>query len=145
MRPFTNIHDMRHAFSAAVFDAPQERQLELLRSYPSHGSRAVGGDLSRLSLRDRAAVGLDMLTPDEEEAYRRVNESYTDKFGFPLITALREHTRDTILEDAESRMRHTREQEIMIALGEVVKIARLRLEDLTEGTIAGAPAGSAAH
>jgi NCS2 family nucleobase:cation symporter-2 len=144
-RPFTNIHDMRHAFSAAAFDAPQERQLELLRSYPSLGSRAVGGDLSRLSLRDRAAVGLDRLTPDQEEAYRRVNEAYTEKFGFPLITALREHTRDTILEDAESRMRHTREQEIMIALGEVVKIARLRLEDLTEGTLVGTPTGSAAH
>ena len=42
-------------------------------------------------------------------------------------------------------MRHTREQEIMIALGEVVKIARLRLEDLTEGTLVGTPIGSAAH
>ena len=96
-------------------------------------------------VRDRAAVGLDRLSPGEEEAYRRTNEAYTEKFGFPLVTALREHTRYTILEDAESRMRHTREQEIMISLGEVVKIARLRLEDLTEGTLVGAPAGSAAH
>ncbi len=140
-RPFSGIHDLRHAFATAVFDAPQERQLELIRSYPALGRRAAEDDLSRLSMRDRAAVGLDRLTSEEEEAYRRANEAYKEKFGFPLVTALREHTRETILEDAESRMKHSKEQEIMIALGEIVKIARLRLEDLMEGTLVGAPGG----
>jgi uric acid transporter len=137
-RPFTSIYDLRHAFSTAVFDAPQERQLELIRSYPALGKGTVGGDLSRLSVRDRSAVGLDRLTPEEEEDYRRMNEAYEGKFSFPLVTAIREHTRDTILEDAESRMRHSREQEIMASLFEVVKIANLRLEDLIEKSLVGA-------
>ena len=137
-RPFSSIHDLRHAFQTAVFDAPRERQLELIRSYTPLGKGTAGGDLPRLSVRDRSAVGLDRLTSEEEEAYRRINESYEEKFGFPLVTAIREHTRDTILEDAESRMRHSREQEVMVSLFEVVKIANLRLEDLIEKSLVGA-------
>jgi 2-oxo-4-hydroxy-4-carboxy--5-ureidoimidazoline (OHCU) decarboxylase len=101
------------------------------------GKGTAGGDLPRLSVRDRPAVGLDRLSP-EEEAFRQTNESYEEKFGFPLVTAIREHTRDTILEGAESRMRHSREQEIMVSLFEVVKIANLRLEDLIERSLVGA-------
>lgn len=84
-------------------------------------------------------MGLDRLTPEEREAYRRTNEAYEAKFGFPLVTAIREQTKDTILEDAESRMRHAGEQDIVLSLVEIVKIARMRLEDLMERTLVGAP------
>jgi OHCU decarboxylase len=138
-RPFVNLNDLRHAFQTAVFDAPRERQVELIRSYPPLSEGNTSGDLTRLSARDRAAVGLDRLTPEEREAYRRTNEAYEAKFGFPLVTAIREHTKDTILEDAESRMRHTGEQEVVLSLVEIVKIARMRLEDLMERKLVGAP------
>lgn len=84
-------------------------------------------------------MGLDRLSPEEREAYRRTNEAYEAKFGFPLVTAVREHTKDTILEDAESRMRHTGDQEVVLSLVEIVKIARVRLEDLMERKLVGAP------
>jgi OHCU decarboxylase len=113
--------------------------VELIRSYPPLSEGNTSGDVTRLSARDRAAVGLDRLTSEERESYRRANEAYQEKFGFPLVTAVREHTKDTILEDAESRMRHTGEQEIVLSLVEIVKIARLRLEDLMERKLVGAP------
>lgn len=135
--PFSSIHDLRHAFQTAVYDAPQERQVELLRSYPALGG-AHAGDLSQLSRKDRATVGLDRLTPEEDETFRRANDAYEEKFGFPLVTALREHTRETILEDAESRLKHNREPETLISIVEVVKIANYRLQNLIEESLIGA-------
>jgi xanthine permease len=57
--PFSSIHDLRHAFQVTVYDAPEEREVELLRSYPPLGRRALeGGTLSPLSIRERTAVAL---------------------------------------------------------------------------------------
>ncbi len=135
--PFSSIHDLRQAFQTAVYDASEERQVELLRSYPVLGGPDTG-DLSRLSRRDRATVGLDRLTPEEDETFRRANEAYEEKFGFPLVTALREHSKETILEDAESRLKHNREPETLISVVEVVKIANYRLQNLIEESLIGA-------
>ncbi len=48
------------------------------------------------------------------------------------------HTKETILEDAESRLKHSREQELLISIVEAVKIANYRLEDMAEEPLIGA-------
>jgi 2-oxo-4-hydroxy-4-carboxy--5-ureidoimidazoline (OHCU) decarboxylase len=45
---------------------------------------------------------------------------------------VREHTKETILADAEARLGHSRPEEIETALGEIAKIAHLRLRDLVD-------------
>ena len=57
------------------------------------------------------------------------NAAYHEKFGIPFVVCVREHTKDSILATADARLHHTREREIETALGEIAKIARLRLED----------------
>ena len=57
------------------------------------------------------------------------NAAYREKFGIPFVVCVREHTKDSILENADARLGNSREQEIETALGEIAKIARLRLED----------------
>ena len=58
------------------------------------------------------------------------NAAYQEKFGIPFVICVREHTKDSILANADARVWATRvEQEIETALGEIAKIARLRLED----------------
>jgi xanthine permease len=42
-RPFRSLYDLRHTFQDALFEAPAERQVELLSSYPDLG-RMVGKD-----------------------------------------------------------------------------------------------------
>jgi len=41
-------------------------------------------------------------------------------------------TKESILQNAESRLGNAREEEIEVALGEIAKIARLRLRELVE-------------
>lgn len=137
--PFSGIHDLRHAFQTAVYDASDERQVGLLRAYPPLGRRAAeGGNLSRFSVRERRSAGLMGLSPEEDESFRAMNEAYREKFGFPLVTAIRDHTKETLLEDAESRLRHSREQELLISIVEVVKIANYRLQEMVEESLIGA-------
>jgi xanthine dehydrogenase D subunit len=130
-RPFRSIAALRAALDAAVHDAPRERQLALLRAHPElAGRQAEERTLTRDSAHEQASAGLDRLTADELESLRRLNRSYRERFGFPLIVCVREHTKDSIIAWGAARLKHSREPEIGIALREVMKIARLRLADL---------------
>ena len=46
------------------------------------------------------------------------------------MVCVREHTKESILRVAAERLEHTRDEEVRVALEEIAKIARLRLEDL---------------
>jgi OHCU decarboxylase len=132
-RPFDGLPALHEAFVRAMYEAPRERQLALIRAHPDlAGKAAVAGELTPESTREQASAGLDRLTPEEYEAFTRLNTGYREKFGFPMIVCVREHTKESILAQASSRMEHSREEEIGVALGEIAKIARLRLEDLVE-------------
>src|SRR5829696_2468750 len=154
-RPFESVYELRRAFQDAMFDAPPERQLELIRSYPGLGrmvetdqasmdvgisqedyemlkTASVGRVLGTQSLRDQASAGLDRLSPQEYEDFQRLNESYKDKFGFPLVIAVREHTKETILTNGRARLENPPAQERATALVEIAKITNLRLQDLVE-------------
>jgi len=133
-RPFHTGAELEAALEAAMRAAPRERQLELIRAHPElAGREAKEGTLTRESTHEQTSAGLDRLTADELAALRRLNRSYRERFGFPLIVCVRERTKDSIIAWGNARLEHSREQEIDVALGEITKIARLRLADLLEG------------
>jgi OHCU decarboxylase len=130
--PFADREALAQGLEQAMHDAPRDRQLALIRAHPDLAGRAaVEGTLTASSQREQAAAGLDRLTPDEYETFTRTNAAYRERFGFPFVVCAREHTKDSILRTAAERLAHEPEQEIDIALGEIAKIARLRLKDLT--------------
>jgi 2-oxo-4-hydroxy-4-carboxy-5-ureidoimidazoline decarboxylase len=132
-RPFRTVAELEDALEAAMREAPLDRQLELIRAHPElAGREAQERTLTRESSHEQASAGLDRLTADEFEALQRLNRSYRERFGFPLIVCVREHTKDSIIAWGNARLEHSRDQEIDTALGEIVKIARLRLGDLIE-------------
>jgi OHCU decarboxylase len=130
-RPFESREDLLDALTSAMYAAPRERQLELIRAHPDLAGRAaVAGALTPDSRSEQAAAGLDRLTPDEYAAFTRANAAYRERFGFPFVICAREHTKESILRSADERLRNTREEETRVALAEIAKIARLRLEPL---------------
>ena len=132
-RPFGDFEELHGAFAKAMYEALPERQLALIQAHPDlAGKAAIAGELTAESGREQASAGLDRLTPEEYEDFHRLNTAYRDKFGFPFIVCVREHTRETILADAAARLGHSRPEEVETALGEIAKIARLRLRDLVE-------------
>jgi OHCU decarboxylase len=130
-RPFGSLGDLHGALVASVQEAPRERQLALIRSHPELGGReAQNGDVTAESSREQASAGLQRLPSEEVEALRRLNRSYRERFGFPLIVCAREHTPDSIVAFGAARLAHSREREIEVALEEITKIAALRLREV---------------
>jgi 2-oxo-4-hydroxy-4-carboxy-5-ureidoimidazoline decarboxylase len=130
-RPFGSFSKLHGAMVGAVDEASRERQLALIRAHPDlAGKAAVAGELTPESKGEQASAGLDRLTPEEYEAFIGINRAYRERFGFPMIVCVREHTKESILQNAEGRLENSGEEEAEIALGEIAKIARLRLQDL---------------
>jgi OHCU decarboxylase len=130
-RPFADEDELFEALRSAMYSAPMERKLALIRAHPDLAGRAaIEGTLTRSSKTEQASAGLDRLTPDEYEAFTRLNGAYRERFGFPFVVCVREHTKESILRVAAERLAHTRDEEVRVALEEIAKIARLRLEDL---------------
>ncbi len=132
-QPFEDISEMHGAFERTLQDASRERQLALIKAHPDlAGKAAMVGDLTPESGQEQASAGLDRLSPEEYEFFTRLNEAYKEKFGIPMIFAVRDHTKDSILANAESRLENSREEEIDRALKEINRIARHRLEEIVE-------------
>lgn len=133
-RPFEDVDELHGAMVRVVETASDERRMALIRAHPDlAGKAAVAGELTPESEGEQASAGLDRLTPEEYDAFTRMNSAYREKFRFPMIACVREHTKESILRNAESRLDNTPEGEVETALGEVYKIAHLRLGDLVEG------------
>lgn len=130
-RPFADAGALHAALVAAVRAAPIADQLALLRAHPDLAGRAArAGAMSESSVREQSSAGLDRLTDAEYERFTRLNGAYRERFDFPFVIAVRRHDKASILAAFESRLRHTREQEVDAALAEVADIARMRLERL---------------
>ena len=130
-RPFRDREELYEALVTAMHAAPRERKLALIRAHPDlAGKAAIDGSLTESSTREQASAGLDRLTPDEYAAFTRTNSAYRERFGFPFVVCAREHTKESILRVASERLANSEDEEIRVALEEIAKIARLRLEDL---------------
>ncbi len=129
-RPFTCRDHMVTTFTQAVAEAPQERQLALVRAHPDLAGRAaVAGQLTADSAREQGAAGLGALTPEEFARFTDLNTRYRDKFGFPFILAVKGATRQTILSSFADRIGHTPQTEFATAMLQIARIIRFRLED----------------
>jgi adenine deaminase len=122
---FADAEDLHRALAAAMYAAPEERRIALIRAHPELGERA----LTAASRSEQSGAGLDRLSPEEYARFTALNAAYRERFGFPFVICVREHTRESILATAGARLAHSREREVETALAEIAKIARLRLQD----------------
>jgi OHCU decarboxylase len=130
-RPFRSTAGLELAFEAAIRTAPRDRRLELLRAHPElAGREAAAGELTDSSTREQRAARLDRLAPDELAALRELNTRYRERFGFPFIACVREHSVASLLAWGRARLERDPEDEAATALAEVGKIVAVRLREL---------------
>ena len=111
--------------------ATQEERLAVLRAHPDlAGKLAAAKRLTEASTAEQASAGLDALTDAERQRFTELNTAYVEKFGFPFIIAVRDHTKASILEAFEHRLRNTADEEFATACTQVERIALLRLKAL---------------
>lgn len=130
-RPFADAAALHAALCATMRGADGDRQLALIRAHPDLAGRlARQRQLTAESTREQASAGLDRLTDAELAAFTRQNDAYRARFGFPFIICARLNAKDAILAAMQARLGNPPEAEFATALGEIEKIARLRLEDV---------------
>ena len=133
LRPFLNVAQLYGALCATMRGAARERQLALVRAHPDLAGRlAQQNQLTAESTREQASAGLNHLTTAELAGFQKLNAAYVEGFGFPFIICARLSNKSAILVAMQTRITHAAEVEFATALGEIEKIARLRLNDLLQ-------------
>jgi 2-oxo-4-hydroxy-4-carboxy-5-ureidoimidazoline decarboxylase len=128
-RPFQSREQLHGALCRTIAAADEKAQLELIRAHPELGGRAV---LTRASKSEQRAAGLDKLSAAEIDLFDNYNAQYRKKFGFPFVICARLNTKDAILNAFPVRLQNSPEQEKETALGEIFKIAELRLREIVQ-------------
>ena len=129
--PFASVAALHGGMAAAVRAASMQRQLALIRAHPDlAGKAARAGRMTTHSIAEQSSAGLDRLSDEEYARLNQLNAAYRARFGFPFIVAVRQHTKDSLLEAFAARLANSRSREIEAALLEIFEIARMRLDAL---------------
>jgi len=126
-RPFSDLLSLSEQMISIVNDLSLEEKLALIRAHPDLGTKAK---MAEASVREQAGVGLDRLSVEEFTRFQSLNQAYRHKFGFPFIIAVKDHTKESILQSFEERLQNDVTQEIERAISEIARIAWFRLEGL---------------
>lgn len=125
-RPFANRDEMALHFERALKGANRDAQLALIRAHPDLATKAK---LTEDSSKEQAGAGLTSLTAEEFARFTDLNTRYRQRFGFPFIFAVKGATKYMILDSFTERVSNTPEQEFAMAITQVCRIFRFRIED----------------
>jgi 2-oxo-4-hydroxy-4-carboxy-5-ureidoimidazoline decarboxylase len=132
--PFSDTGALLIAMRGVVDSAVKSRQISLIQAHPDlAGKAARARSLGAHSTMEQAGAGLDRLSNAEFVQFHKLNAAYLNRFQFPFVIAVRQHTKESILQAFEIRLAHSREIEIGEALHNIHIIAEMRLRDLIAG------------
>jgi len=126
-RPFADREELHAALCRTVHQATEDEKLALIRAHPDLVGKAT---LTNESRAEQKSAGLDHLSDEETARFRDFNQRYRTKFDFPFVICARQHKKEAILSALPIRLENSRAHEIKTAVGEICKIADLRLRDL---------------
>ena len=132
-RPFTSRADLHRRMVAEVHAASQQQRRKLLCQHPElAGKEAEANSLTDASKREQAGAGLNQCSADELARIKHFNQVYSAKHGFPFIIAVTGLDKRHIIAAMEQRLDNEVESEFSTAIGEVEKIAMIRLSALID-------------
>jgi 2-oxo-4-hydroxy-4-carboxy-5-ureidoimidazoline decarboxylase len=132
-RPFASRDNLHQVMAAAVRRAPEVQRMALLCHHPElAGREADAGTLTDDSKREQAGAGLSQCTVDELLTIKSLNQAYRAKFEFPFIIAVTGLDKFQIIAAMETRLGNSTALEFDTAIGEVEKIARIRIDALID-------------
>jgi len=107
----------------------KERHLEILNSHPD---LAVEKKLTKDSKNEQKNASLNQCTDEEFVEFKKLNEEYKKKFGFPFIIAVKGKNKEEILNSFRQRIANNINLEFEEAKKQVKKIANFRLDEIVK-------------
>ena len=130
--PFASVQALFDALCDCIDHASDDEQLALLRAHPElAGSEAQAGSMTTESTSEQGRLGFLRLKTAELSHLQHLNARYRERFGYPLLIALRLHENlSSVLSSAETRLANAPTTERRVALQQIHEIVRGRLAHL---------------
>ena len=126
-KPYNNLDELVSKMMKIFENIEKERLLEILNSHPD---LAVGKKLTKDSKNEQKNASLNQCTDEEFVEFKKLNEEYKKKFGFPFIVAVKGKNKEEILNSFRQRITNNINLEFEEAKKQVKKIASFRLGEI---------------
>ena len=128
-KPYNNIDELFFKMMEVFEKTEKEKHLEILNAHPN---LAVEKKLTEDSKNEQKNASLNQCNNEEFIEFKKLNEEYKKKFGFPFIIAVKGKNKEEILNSFRQRITNNINSEFEEAKKQVKKIASLRLSEITK-------------
>ncbi len=126
-KPYNNLDELILKMMKIFENTEKEKHLEILNSHPD---LAVEKKLTKDSKNEQKNASLNQCTDKEFIEFKKLNEEYKKKFGFPFIIAVKGKNKEEILNSFRQRITNNINLEFEEAKKQVKKIANFRLSEI---------------
>ena len=126
-KPYNNLDELVSKMMKIFENIEKERHLEILNSHPD---LAVEKKLTEDSKNEQKNASLNQCNDEEFIEFKKLNEEYKKKFGFPFIVAVKGKNKEEILNSFRQRITNNINLEFEEAKKQVKKIASFRLGEI---------------
>ena len=126
-KPYNNLDELVLKMMKIFENSEKEKHLEILNSHPD---LAVEKKLTKDSKNEQKNASLNQCTDEEFVEFKKLNEEYKKKFGFPFIVAVKGKNKEEILNSFRQRITNNINLEFEEAKKQVKKIASFRLGEI---------------
>ena len=126
-KPYNNLNELISKMMEIFENTNKEKHLEILNSHPD---LAVKKKLTNDSKNEQKSANLNQCTNEEFVEFKKLNEEYKKKFGFPFIIAVKGKNKEEILNNFRQRITNNINTEFEEAKKQVKKIAGFRLSEI---------------
>ena len=129
-KPFDSFEDLCTKMLGIFETTSKEAQLKILKAHPDLADKVTVNSLTTNSRREQSNAGLDQCSEEEFNEFKDLNKKYKQKFGFPLIIAIKGKNKIEILGEFKKRILNSADDEFYEAIIQVGRIANLRLNEI---------------
>ena len=129
-KPFNNFEELCSKMLEIFINASKEIQIKVLSTHPDLADKTKIGSLTTDSKIEQNNAGLDQCSEEEFNEFKYLNDKYKKKFGFTFVLAVKSKDKIEILNELKKRILDKANNEFDEAITQVVKIAKLRLNEL---------------
>ena len=126
-KPYKNFEELFSKMMEVFENSNKENHIKILNAHPD---LAVEKKLTRDSKKEQKNSSLNQCTKKEFLEFKKLNEEYKKKFGFPFIIAVKGKNKEEILNSFRQRITNNINLEFEEAKKQVKKIANFRLSKI---------------
>ncbi len=128
-KPYNNLDELVSKMMKIFENIEKEKHLKILNSHPD---LVVAKKLTEDSRNEQKNASLNQCTDEEFVEFKKLNEEYKKKFGFPFIVAVKGKNKEEILNSFRQRITNNINFEFKEAKEQVKKIALFRFQQISK-------------